>query len=210
MTELDKIVEPGPVRDLISQLVYYRYTYVNKNKPYPRDYLAECLQLLLQDWEDSQKKLKEAVNASGKAYEGFKALKCSSEELNNVIRNYAAEARRTGTIGKEFLILMDVYDAYNQARELADKYGECHKEVISKLESSLSKLNEILDIHDSMMLEMEEVKETYLVPHLMRDLTMMRHAFLELRNKLVEIMTSIERGEEIRSLLPLEWVMVGF
>ena len=210
MAELDKIVEPGPVRDLISQLVYYRYTYVDKDKPYPRDYLAECLQLLLPDWEDSQKKLKEAVNASGKAYEGFKALKCSSEELNNVIRNYAAEARRTGTIGKEFLILMDVYDAYNQARELAEKYGERHKEVISKLETSLSKLNEILDIHDSMMLEMEEVKEAYLVPHLMRDLTMMRHAFLELRNKLVEIMTSIERGGEMRSLLPLEWVMVDF
>jgi len=209
IAEFDKIIDPGPIRNLISQLVYYPYTYVNKDKLYPRNYLNECLDLLLKDQKGSRQKLEEALIASNKAYEGFKTLKCSSGELSQVIRNYAAEAKRIESIAKEFLLLMDACEVYNQAMELTEKPGNPHEEVLSRLETCQTRLDEILNVHDSMMTEMEEVKEDYLIPHLMRDLTMMRNAFLKLHSRLAEIVDSIRESRGSLELVPIEWILTG-
>jgi len=145
----DKITEDNSLQGIISSLDHYWYTYVNPKKPYPRDYLSECLEKLKGNPE-SNKRLKEIEYLAKVAREEFEKHKDHiSQKFLPILKNYIVESLRIEIMAKEFRMLLN--------NENIDK---------------------ILRVHDNLMKKMEEVKAIYLLPQIMRELTAVRDAFL--------------------------------
>ena len=92
-------------------------------------------------------------------------------------------------------------------RETVDKPSDFRAKYAALLQDSPSS-----QAAEEAMAEFDKIVEPgpvrgLIVPHLMRDLTMMRNAFLELRSQLAGIVDSIRAGRRPRELAPLEWVL---
>ncbi len=148
----DKIAKLNSLETFMNSLEHYWYTYVSSEKPYPRDYLGECLEKLKADPE-SKTKLKQIWDLARKSERKFEKHRNNVRpELLIILDNYIVESLKIETMAKELQMFLNDED-----------------------------INKILKVHDNLMKEMERIKTPYLLPQIMRELTAIRDAFLKVR-----------------------------
>lgn len=142
----------------------YPYTYVDPNRPYPRDYPGEPLRNLLSD-ANSEEKLRKVASHASIAREKFSSLR-QKARCPEVLEEWEVEALRIRTFAEEFLFLLRAFKKYGRAEGLSEE------------------LEELLVAHDHLMAEVERVKKPYLLPQTLRELTTMRRGLVRMRRKL--------------------------
>lgn len=178
LAALDRAISEGDVADLTRTLMPYTYTYVRANLPYPRHYPSEVLGILAQDRDASRRKLGEIGRAAAEARLAFQELSDGSP----LVAEYLAESDRIEAIASAFLTIMEVEDLLG-ARE-PDR-----ARVAGRLRSTVQRW-------DAMMATVEAVKEPYLLPQIMRELT-------TVRTYLVRLLDAVESGAALEPSLPV-------
>jgi hypothetical protein len=189
----DKVVEPGGLGGLANaSLVYYRYSYVDRNKEYPRDYPGEAFGRLKQDIEASRNSLKTCLNEISKAREGFEELKASGAGEERLIDHYLVECQRYEVLMDAYLRLLDLEEKYNEAGSLLTTDKVAAESLLNEI---CGEARDILDSQDGLMANVEKVKSSYLLPHTMRELTMFRDFLVDLDEFLGKVAGAVKAGE---------------
>ncbi|HIE14143.1 TPA: hypothetical protein EYP70_02610 [Candidatus Bathyarchaeota archaeon] len=96
-------------------------------------------------------------------------------------RTYIVECERYSATLKEYLLTFEALEKYGNAQEKQEIDKE---KPLKSLNLAIFAIEEALDIHESMMLNIEETKSHYLIPQAMRDLTFMREFLVRLLDQL--------------------------
>ncbi|MBQ6697936.1 MAG: family 20 glycosylhydrolase [Oscillospiraceae bacterium] len=148
---------------------YYFYTYIAKDRPYPRNYPGEAMDLLLSDRELYVRHLKEISSLSAEAAAIFDSLAKDSRCNTYLARRFACEMRSYNAIASDFLALLEIHDL------IEAKNGNCS--IAAEISSiAAARKNSRLEL----MLEMECVKESYLTPSHLRNQSIYMQIFSDI------------------------------
>ena len=177
-TETDKNIGNGAfVKDV---LAYYGYSYPRPECTYPRNFPGEPMKKLLSDRGFYEPKLVEISSLAKEAYELFldlsKDVTCDTE----IARRYSGEMRNYYNIVMDYISLLSIHDLANGTitETTANKISEIARE----------RKNARL----SLMAEMEDYKENYLIPSHLRNQTIFMQMFAD-----IEAYVNTTKPEEI-------------
>lgn len=179
----DKVTEeettnPINERDVIGNgymfqrsFAYYFFTYIAKDKPYPRNYPGEAIETILSDRELYMHHLNEISDLSEKAASIFDSIAKDARCNTYLARRFACEMRSYNAIANDFLTYMTMYDIIS-----ADPKSEETKNKIVAL------ANKRKNTRLSLMLEMENIKEKYLIPSHLRNQSIYLQIFSDIEH----------------------------
>ncbi len=166
---------------LQTTLLYYGYSYVVANLPYPRSFPGEAMTKLLRHENFYTEKLIEAYSISNEAYNLFKELANDTSCDTLIARRYAGEMRNYRDVVEDYLALLDINRILSEnkmSKEIAEKIG------------SIAKARK--DERLSLMAEMENYKEDYLIPSHLRNQSIHMQVFAD-----IEAYVNTTKPEEI-------------
>ena len=167
---------------------YYGYSYVRAGKDYPRNFPGEAISQIL-DNEGYDKALKRAERIANTGYKLFDEVSKDANCNTALAHRYAVEMRNYRDLARDYL-------AFVKMHELLESSAKDAQTQI--LNISRERKNEKL----SLMLEMENFKEDYLIPSHLRNLTIIMQAFSD-----IEAYASTAKPEEftlnMRDLRPI-------
>lgn len=188
---LEAVCEPGELHAFLRPLFYYPYSYVNKSLPYPRHYPGERLRALAEDPITAREKLTRIREQARAAREGFLSLREAARQPE-IAAEMATEAHRIEATAAEFLALLEAMRSYQQAVESSDRAA-----AMAGIHQAKELLNGILPVHLAMMRDVEQTKQTPLLPQTLRDLSAMWRALPEMVARLDRAAEAAKGGEAL-------------
>ena len=153
--------------DMIKIISYYFYSYVKKNKPYPRKFPGEAMtQLLANPWE-SRIRLAGMAAMAREAKDLFAEAAGDEGCDRELALRYAWEAAHSECMAEDFLALLDMNDLYQDDRT-------AHLEEIRTL------AEEAAEAREKLMRGLKDVKEPYLWPSHLRNHSVFYQFFRDL------------------------------
>ncbi len=150
---------------------YYFYTYVAKDRPYPRNYPGEAIELICSDRVLYLHHLTEISTLSKRAAMLFDKIACNTKCNTYLARRFACEMRSYNAIAEDFLTLIEMHDILTSNEKSAD-----FQQLIKKL------AQERKDARLKLMLEMENAKEKYLIPSHLRNQSIYMQIFSDIEH----------------------------
>jgi hypothetical protein len=177
------------VNSFLSTLFYYPYSYVHPDKIYPRSYPQEVIERLKRDPE-ALVKLQKYYEISKTAKEAFLSIKKTKSP--KILDHYIVECERYQNTIKIFILILNALKDYEKAKELyiADK-----KESINLLNRVIDNINYALELQETLMLNIEKIKSSYLLPQTLRDLSFMLEFLTNFKNELLDIKEKCLEGK---------------
>ncbi len=179
----DKVTEEEPTnpineRDTIGNgymfqrsFAYYFYTYIAKDKPYPRNYPGEAIELICSDRELYLHHLNEISLLSKKAAQLFDKIAGTPSCNTYLARKYACEMRSYNAIAEDFLALTKMHDIIMSK----SNFKKAEMEILNLANTRKTARLEL-------MLEMENIKEKYLIPSHLRNQSIYMQLFSDIEH----------------------------
>lgn len=165
---LDRAAESPAVRNV----VYYTYTYPNAKQPYPRRYPLEALEIIEGAGPAARSTLDEMRAAADQAWDLLRSVQARVDRLT--VSNLVAEAARFAALAGAFVALLDARAAL----------GSGLPGTMAGLPASIGKAGERLLLA---MSEAERRKPEYLVPAVLRDLSVLHEFLTQLQTECGEV-----------------------
>ena len=172
----------------VKQVVYYTYTYPKSELPYPRKYPLEGLQVLEKE-DGSSKDLRAMHHSAGRARELFDGLfddEPPDNSRDDTVGNLRAEALRFEMLSKVFLHLLEVREALRKPQTP---------------EAVLSLSEEVRDLSEQLLESLaviESGKPEYMVPSVLRDLSVLYEFLQQLQIDLAELAENRREVNDVR------------
>jgi hypothetical protein len=189
----DCFVEPSKKHTLMFiTLSYYSYSYVRKDKEYPRNFPGTVFETIYQDIEYYNKLLNEVYEESSQAYDLFDELSESVLCHNRLLEHYKIECLHYKVLSNEYLKLIDINEKYN------DMAGS-KENIFRNLNTIKESINQLISERKRFMLIFEKVKDPYLVPFNLKNSTIHLQYLLDFRLHIEKIGFEIESGNKLES-----------
>jgi hypothetical protein len=163
------VAEGDDSGDVVRRLMPYRYTYVTARQPYPRRYPREILEDLRARPTEGRVQLARIARSAAQARLAFVEL----TETSTTAWQYAVESERIESLATTFLTLLGVDSLLAAGRSGAQRLAS------TQVRAALAR-------YDGMMAGLEGVKDHYLLPQMLRDLTSLRAYLARLLTLLVD------------------------
>ena len=148
---------------------YYGYSYVRAGKDYPRNFPGEAIDLILSNAPHYPAALKKAASIANRGYKLFEKVSKNPACNTSLAHRYAVEMKNYRDLANDYL-------AFVEMNELLESGSD-----ISEIKSRIQEIaSERKNQKISLMLEMENYKESYLIPSHLRNLTIIMQAFADI------------------------------
>lgn len=185
--------EPGGTASLVNtKLLYYFYTYVRRGLEYPRNYPGEVFTKLYEDAE-SIRELNMGLNEVKRAREAFEALESSRIKRPLLLKEYIVECKRYEGILNAYIEIMEIKAVYDSLTS-AEKDG---------LNDLVQRAEDVVYSIDQLIFDIEDTKKPYLLPQILRDLSVFREFTVALCTFLAKA-RELEELPEL-SLIDTKW-----
>ncbi len=155
---------------LLSQMSYYFYSYVNKDKAYPRKFPGEAVERLIYD-EDKMNNIKQIATLAKEASEIFDSLSKDADGNAKIAKRFKYEATNYYTLADDYIALAEMDKL---AKEFMQTKCCCTKKKIQ----SMAKARK--DARLALMLLFEDTKEEFLKASHMRNHSIFMQYFADL------------------------------
>lgn len=156
----------GLVKEICS---YYAYSYVIPTLDYPRNFPGEPLTKMIKDRKPYERVLKQAYRIANKGYKLFTEVEKDVECNTALAHRYAVEMRNYRDLAKDYLAFLEIHDILATNERSAE---------VSRKISEIARERKNAKI--SLMLEMENFKEHYLIPSHLRNLSIIMQVFADI------------------------------
>jgi hypothetical protein len=177
------------VNSFLSTLFYYPYSYVHPDKTYPRTYPQEVIERLKRDPE-ALVKLQKYYEILKTAKEAFLSIKKTKSP--KILDHYIIECERYQNTIKIFISILNALKDYEKAKEL---YIVDKKESINLLNRVIDNIDYALELQETLMLNIEKIKSSYLLPQTLRDLSFMLEFLINFKNELLDLKEKCLEGK---------------
>lgn len=179
----------GEVNSFLSTLFYYPYSYVHPDKSYPRSYPQEVIERLRRDSE-ALVKLQKYYEISKTAKEAFLSIKKTKSP--KILDHYIVECERYQNTIKIFILILNALKDYEKAKEL---YIVDKKESINLLNKVIDNIDYALELQETLMLNIEKIKPSYLLPQTLRDSSFVLEFLINFKNELLDLKEKCLEGK---------------
>ncbi len=176
---------------LLRSLSYYRYSYVNTGKPYPRNFPGEPFELVLSEREIYEKQLSEIARLATEALGIFESISQDTRCNTQLARRFACEVNNYLCIAEDYLALLKIHDMVN-ACEKSDAICRKVADVASARKNARL----------SLMLRIETVKEHFLLPSHLRNQSIFMQLFADIESY-ANTAEPTEFNLDVRDLRPI-------
>lgn len=164
---LENLEKLYPNSRIFNNILYYRYSYVNgipyKKHPYPEEAFNALKKI--PDAKEQLEKLGGIANNAVKFYSS--ALDYKDANRNVIIQSYA-NIKRISNLMKEFLLLYDIEEDYQEFKKLTDI--DLRLDLLGKIKNNTGK---IFALQMEAIKTWEDIKPEYLHPHEIRNMSFM-------------------------------------
>lgn len=148
---------------------YYGYSYVRAGKEYPRNFPGDAIDLILNNNPYYASALKKAANIANRVYKLFDKVSKNSDCNTSLAHRYAVEMRNYRDLAKDYLAFIEMNNILESDSDIS--------EIKARIKDlATERKNEKI----SLMLEMENFKESYLIPSHLRNLTIIMQVFADI------------------------------
>lgn len=179
----------------LSKLFHYPYSYVHPKKDYPRLYPQEVIDDAKSNMHHYLMKLKEYYEIARDASTYFNLISEAKVTSPKVLDHYKAECIRYKNTIEIFKIILEVLEKY---KKLQETYVKSERKPIEEIDDIINRVEYAIELQKMIMLTIEKVKSTYLIPQTLRELSFMLNYLLNFREKLYEIKEKCLLGELIQ------------
>ena len=181
LTLMDKVTEeettsPINENDIIGNgymfqrsFAYYFFTYIAKDKPYPRNYPGEAVELILSERELYMHHLNEIATLSERSASLFDKIAKDTRCNTYLARRFACEMRSYNAIANDFITLIKMHDILSENKKSSATTSEIVRLATERKNARLT-----------LMLEMENIKEAYLIPSHLRNQSIYMQIFSDI------------------------------